>query len=70
MGEVVSVVLDLILMALADARMSWENRCYRRGQPPGTGNLMLWIVVVALPAVLALVLMGIWYGLRAVKGAS
>lgn len=29
---------------------------------------MLWIVVAALPGVLVLLLVGIWYGLRVVKG--
>ena len=67
MGEVVGVVVDAVLIALTEARMAWERRRYRRGRPPGPGNLMLWIVVAALPAVLVLVLIGIWYGLRVVK---
>jgi len=67
MGEVVGGVIDLVLIALADARMAWERRRYKRGQPPG-GGLMLWIAVVMLPAVLVLLLVGICCGLRAVRG--
>ena len=67
MGEVAGGVLDLVLSGLADARMAWERRRYRRGQPPG-GGLMLWIAVAALPGVLVLLLVGICYGLRAIRG--
>ena len=67
MGEVVSGVIELVLMALADARMARERRRYRRGQTPG-GDLMLWTAVVLLPIVLVLLLVGIWYGLAAVRG--
>jgi len=62
-------VLRLILSVLADARMAWEKRRYRRGQPPG-GDWMLWTAVVVLPVVLVLVLVGIWCGLRAAGGNS
>jgi hypothetical protein len=67
MGEVAGGVLDLVLSALADARMAWEGRRYRRGEAPG-GDLVLRIAVVALPALFVLLLLGIWYGLRAIRG--
>ncbi len=69
MGEVVGWVLDLIFWGLVEGKMARERRRYRRGQAPG-GDLMLWCAVVVLPAVLTLLLVGIWFGLRAVRGDS
>ena len=69
MGEVVGGVIDLIFSGLVEGKMARERRRYMNGQSPG-GDLMLWIAVVVLPAVLVLLLVGIWYGLRAVRGDS
>ena len=67
MGEVVGGMIDLVLIVLVGGQMARERHRYRRGQAPG-GDLMLWAAVVVLPVALILLLVGIWYGLRAVRG--